>query len=58
MDEVQDLTSIVFARQDEKIAALEAMEDVLAENDLDQLRLINDLRHKEPGKMEIQGPRR
>jgi hypothetical protein len=43
MDEVQDLKDII-TRQDEKIAALEATEDVLAENDLNQLRLINDLR--------------
>jgi hypothetical protein len=37
-------------------ARLEAMQkdmDSLAENQLIQLRLINDLRHKEPGKMEI-----
>ena len=39
--------------QDEKIAALEATQDTQAENELNMLRLINDLRKRDPGKMEI-----
>jgi DNA-directed RNA polymerase sigma subunit (sigma70/sigma32) len=42
-DEVRDLKAIV-ARQDEKIAALEATLDTHADNSLIQLRLINGLR--------------
>jgi hypothetical protein len=40
-------------RQDEKLATLERTQDTQAENELNMLRLINDLRHKEPGKTEI-----
>jgi hypothetical protein len=39
--------------QDEKLAALERTQETQAENKLNMLRLINDLRHKEPGKTEI-----
>jgi DNA-directed RNA polymerase sigma subunit (sigma70/sigma32) len=49
-DEVRDLKATV-ARQDEKIAALEATLDTHADNSLIQLRLINSLRedhHKAP----------
>jgi uncharacterized membrane protein len=42
-DEVSQLRAIV-ARQDEKIAALDATVETQAENQLIQLRLINDLR--------------
>ncbi len=43
--EIEALKSILRAMQKDL--------DSLAENDLNQLRLINDLRHKSPGKMEI-----
>jgi DNA-directed RNA polymerase sigma subunit (sigma70/sigma32) len=49
-DEVRDLKATI-ARQDEKIAALEATLDTHADNSLIQLRLINSLRedgHKAP----------
>ena len=47
-DEVRDLKDIV-ANQDEKIRALEATQDLQADNQLIQLRLIADLRKdKEP----------
>jgi hypothetical protein len=54
-NEVRDLKATV-ARQDEKIAALEATQETQADNQLIQLRLINDLREstkKEPGKSRI-----
>jgi F0F1-type ATP synthase beta subunit len=54
-DEVMQLKATV-ARQGEKIAALEFMQDTQAENSLIQLRLIGQLREaakKEPGKTEI-----
>lgn len=53
-DEIRDLKATV-ARQDEKIAALEATLDTHADNSLIQLRLINDLREakKGPGKTEV-----
>ena len=51
-DEVEHLRATI-ARQDEKIRALEATQDTLGDNQLIQLRLIADLRKKEPGKMEI-----
>jgi hypothetical protein len=44
---------VTVTRQDEKMTALEATEDTLGENDLNQLRLIADLRHKAPGKTEL-----
>jgi DNA-directed RNA polymerase sigma subunit (sigma70/sigma32) len=47
-DEVRDLKATV-ARQDEKIAALEATLDTHADNSLIQLRLINSLREGSPG---------
>jgi hypothetical protein len=50
--ELQDLKDTV-ALQGEKLAALEATQDLQAENSLIQLQLINDLRKKDPGKMEI-----
>lgn len=43
-------------KQDEKIAALEATQDTQGDNQLIQLRLINELRtadHKDPGKTKI-----
>ena len=40
-------------KQDEKIAALESTQDLQAENAFIQLKLINDLRKKDPGKTEI-----
>ena len=46
-DEVRDLKATV-ARQDEKIAALEATLDTHADNSLIQLRLINSLREDVP----------
>ena len=53
-DEVRDLKTTV-ARQREMIAALQATQDTHADNQLIQLRLINDLREakKGPGKTEI-----
>jgi hypothetical protein len=53
-DKIDSLEAIV-ARQDEKIAALESTADTQADNQLIQLRLINDLReaakaHKKPTK--------
>jgi hypothetical protein len=36
-----------------KIEALEKDQNILSDNQLIQLRLINDLRHKEPGKTEL-----
>ena len=36
-----------------ELGHLEATQDTLGENDLNQLRLINDLRKKDPGKTEI-----
>ena len=51
-DELQDLKDIV-AIQGEKIATLEATQDTQAENELNMLRLINDLRKRDPGKMEL-----
>lgn len=45
----------ICACQEEKIAALEATQDAQADNELNMLRLINDLRHKEPGKTELSG---
>lgn len=48
LQEVQDLKAQVTS-QEEKLAALEATQDLHAENDLNQLRLIADLRRtKEP----------
>ena len=49
--ELQDLKDTV-ALQGEKMAALEATQDTQGENELNMLRLINDLRKKEPGKTE------
>jgi ABC-type uncharacterized transport system YnjBCD ATPase subunit len=52
-DCIESLEATV-ARQDEKIAALDATQDTHAENSLIQLRLINDLREttkKDPGKI-------
>jgi len=53
-DEVSQLRATV-ARQGEMIAALQATQDTHADNQLIQLRLINDLREakKGPGKTEI-----
>jgi len=53
-DEVRDLKTTV-ARQGEMIAALQATQDTHADNQLIQLRLINDLREakKGPGKTAI-----
>jgi len=54
-DEIAQLRATVD-RQDEKIAALQATQDTHADNQLIQLRLINDLREaakKEPGKTEV-----
>ena len=48
----RDFKSIV-ANLEGKVSALEATQDTQAENELNQLRLINDLRKKEPGKTEI-----
>ena len=50
--ELRDLKDTV-ALQGKKMAALEATQDLQAENSFIQLQLINDLRKKEPGKMEI-----
>ena len=56
---LQDEIALIRAtvdRQGEKIAALESTQDTQADNQLIQLRLINDLREatkKEPGKTEI-----
>lgn len=53
-DEIKDFKATV-ARQDEKIAALEAIQDTQADNQLIQLKLINDLREaakKEPQPMQ------
>ena len=55
LQDLQDMINILedrIIRQDEKIAALEATQDTQAENQLIQLRLINDLRKKEPGRIE------
>jgi DNA-directed RNA polymerase sigma subunit (sigma70/sigma32) len=54
-DEVRDLKATV-ARQDEKIAALEATLDTHAENSLIQLRLINGLREDAPKAPENAAP--
>ncbi|MGD0951410.1 MAG: hypothetical protein ABR985_03295 [Methanotrichaceae archaeon] len=51
-DELQDIKDTV-ALQGEKLAALEATQDTQGENELNMLRLINDLRKKDPGKLEI-----
>ncbi len=51
-DEIREFKSIV-ANLEGKVSDLEATQDTLGENDLNQLRLINDLRKKEPGKTEI-----
>jgi len=50
-DEVAQLRATSICLQD-KVSALEATQDTLGENDLNQLRLINDLRKKDPGKTE------
>lgn len=50
-DEVCQLKGII-ASLEAKVSALEATQDTQAENELNMLRLINDLRHKEPGKTE------
>jgi len=54
VERVESLENTI-ARQDEKIAALQATQDTHADNQLIQLRLINDLREakKGPGKTEI-----
>ena len=54
-DEVRDLKATV-ARQDEKIAALEATLDTHADNSLIQLRLINSLREDVPQSPENAAP--
>ena len=51
-DEVEQLKGII-ANLEAKVSALEATQDSQAENELNMLRLIADLRHKEPGKTEI-----
>ena len=51
-DEVQDLKATV-AKLEAKDSALEATQDTQAENEVILLRIINDLRHKEPGKTEL-----
>lgn len=50
--DVERLGSIVVAQGDE-LAALQATQDTQADNELNMLRLINDLRKKEPGKVEL-----
>ncbi len=50
--ELRDLKDTV-ALQEEKMAALERTQDLQAENSFIQLQLINDLRKKDPGKMEL-----
>ena len=50
--EVSQLKGII-ANLEAKVRALEATQDSQAENELNMLRLINDLRKKEPGKTEI-----
>jgi hypothetical protein len=50
--ELQDLKDTV-ALQGGKIVALEATQDLQAENSFIQLQLINDLRKKDPGKTEL-----
>lgn len=51
-DKVMELKDIV-ANLEGKVSALEATADTQADNELNMLRLINDLRKKEPGKTEI-----
>jgi len=51
-DRVEALEDIV-ANLESKVSDLEATQDTQGENELNMLRLINDLSHKEPRKMEI-----
>ena len=51
-DEAKSLKDTI-AIQGEKMAALESRQDLHADNQLIQLRLIKDLQKKEPGKTEI-----
>ena len=51
-DEIRDLKDIV-ANLEDKVSALEATQDTQGENEVNLLRIINDLRKKDPGKMEI-----
>jgi hypothetical protein len=53
LQDLIDSLEATVARQNEKIAALEATQDSQGENELNMLRLIADLRKKDPGKTEI-----
>jgi len=51
-DEVEQLKGII-ANLEAKVSDLEATQDSLAENELNMLRLIADLRKKDPGRTEL-----
>jgi sugar-specific transcriptional regulator TrmB len=48
-----DALEATVANLESKVSALEATQDTQAENEFNMLRLINDLRKKVPGKLEI-----